>query len=150
MHIARFTAIEKLMSHSGITLPELLQLQKNDIDLSEKTILCRFQKNGRIRKTTIRPDDVRWFVKWLPTVSEKLFPIGERSVHYGFSQRSPTIRPFDLRKKLTEDMISLKAPRILVATKLGHFVHSDYPEEKSRSLLQLQEFEEKHYGEEFN
>lgn len=137
-------AFEKLLSHSGLSIPEVMMLEKNNIDLVNKTIICKSQKH-LYRKATIRPDDVQWFESWMHSVTEKLFPYSERTIYHNF-KKIGILHPSSLRKKLWDEMLSLKSPAKLIAVKLGYFVCVENQQEKSALFSELQSFEKKHFG----
>jgi len=138
-------AIENLVGHCGIRFSEALLLEKENFDLQQKTILVPSEKTNRCRKASIRPSDVPWFEKWLESFSGKAFPVSERTVRYKL-QHYGIRKPYDLRKKLWQELQSLHADAKIIAIKLGYYVSVEDPNEKSVLFENLQEFEEKHFG----
>jgi len=139
------TAIVKLITHSGILMRDILHLKKEDFDLDQNTILINNHKTDRIRKATIRPDDVEWFNQWMHKISDKLFPFSTRTIYHNFATNGIT-KPYALRKELWDQLHLLRTPDDLIATKLGYFVDVENSNEKTILFMKLQEFEEKHFG----
>jgi len=139
------TALVKIVSHCGIRLQDGMTLEKENFDLDQKTILFRQRgkMNNKLRKTTIRPDDVDWFRVWLQNLPSKLFPFSTRSVYYQIHKI--TENPHSLRQKLSDEMRSLGAKDGIIAVKMGYYIDAE-PDEKTELFVNLQEWEEKHYG----
>lgn len=146
------TALTKLLRHCGIRLHDAITLQKENFNFTQKTILYKQRTQTRTRITTIRPNDVEWFKKWLQMPLEKpdprviyyrLFPFSSRTVYY--HMHKITKSPHLLRKELWVEMRSLGAKDSIVAVKMGHYVDVD-PDEKTDLFIKLQEFEEEHFG----
>ncbi len=138
------TALVKIVSHCGISLNEVIYLKKKDIDLEQKTILFkqRGKLNNKLRKTTIRPDDVSWFRVWLQDLPDRLFPFSSRSIYYQIHKIVDS--PHALRKALYDEMRDMGAKDGLVAIKMGYFV--DDKDEENDLFVELQAWEEKHFG----
>jgi len=145
------TALTKLVSHCGIRLLDAITLQKENFNLTQKTILFKQRKQSRTRITTIRPNDVEWFRAWLQVplgkldrrvISDRLFPFSSRTVYYHIHKI--TNNP-PARKELWDEMRLLGAKDNIVAVKMGHYVDVD-ADEKTDLFIKLQEFEEKHFG----
>ena len=139
------TALVKLVSHCGIRLKDAMNLEKENFDLTQKTILFRQRgkMNDKLRKTTIRPDDIDWFRGWLQNLSHTLFPFSSRTIYFYIHKIIKS--PHSLRKGLWDEMRSLDAKDNIVAVKMGHYVDVD-PDEKTELFIKLQEWEEKHFG----
>ena len=137
------TALVKIVGHCGIRLNDAIDLQKENFDLDQKTILFkqRGKMSGKLRKTTIRPNDVEWFRVWLADLPQRLFPFSTRSVYYQIKKISDS--PQAIRKALWDEMRSLGAKDGIIAVKMGYFIDAD---EKSELFVKLQEWEEKHFG----
>ena len=139
------TALVKIVGHCGIRLNDAIDLQKENFDLEQGTILFkqRGKMNGKLRKTTIRPDDVHWFRVWLANLSERLFPFSTRSIYYQI--KKITNSPHSIRKALWDEMRLLGAKDGIIAVKMGYFIDADADKE-TELFVKLQEFEEKHFG----
>lgn len=139
------TALVKLVRNCGIRLKDAMDLQKESFDFTQKTILFRQRGNlsDKLRMTTIRPSDVEWFRVWLKDISERLFPFSSRSIYYQI--KKITSSPHSIRKELWDEMQSLGAKDGIIAVKMGYFIDVD-PDKKTKLFLELQEWEEKHFG----
>ena len=137
------TALVKIVSHCGIRLDDAMNLEKENFDLTQKTILFKQRKQTRIRITTIRPDDVDWFKAWLQSIPQRLFPFTTRTVYHHMDKIAENYP--SLRKGLWDEMRLLGAKDSIVAVKMGHYVDVD-PDEKTDLFIKLQEWEEKHFG----
>lgn len=146
------TALTKLVRNCGIRLLDAITLQKENFDLTQKTILFKPRKQTRIRLTTIRPNDIEWFRGWLQkplekpdprVISDRVFPFSTRTVYYHIHKIIK--HPHSIRKKLWDEMRSLGAKDGVIAVKMGYYVDVD-ADKKTDLFLKLQEFEEKHFG----
>lgn len=138
------TALVKIVSNCGIQLKDAVNLQKENFDLEQGTILFRqIGQMDKYRKTTIRPNDVSWFRVWLQNLSEKLFPFSIRSIYYQITKIIKN--PYSLRRHLLDEMQSLGAKGAIIAVKMGYFIDVD-PDKKTNLFLELQEWEKKHFG----
>jgi len=139
------TALVKIVSHCGIRLQDAMTLEKQNFDLDQKIILFkqRGKLNNKLRKATIRPDDVFWFRVWLQDLPEKLFPFSSRSIYYQIHKITKS--PHSLRKGLWDEMQSLGAKDGIIAVKMGYYIDVD-ADEKTELFVNLQEWEEKHFG----
>ena len=137
------TALEKLVRNCGIRLQDAMNLQKENFNLEQKTILFRQGKIDKLRITTIRPSDVEWFKEWLADNSDRLFPFSTRTVYYHLHKIIK--HPHSIRKKLWDEMRLLGAKDGIIAVKMGHYVDVD-ADEKTDLFLKLQEFEEEYFG----
>ena len=139
------TALVKIVGHCGIRLNDAIDLQKENFDLNQGTILFkqRGKMSGKFRKTTIRPNDVQWFRRWIADLSERLFPFSTRSIYY--QMHKITSSPHSIRKALWDEMRRLGAKDGIIAVKMGYYIDVD-PDKKTKLFLELQEWEEKHFG----
>ena len=137
------TALVKLVRNCGIHLNDAINLQKENFNLEQKTILFKPIRRTRIRMTTIRPNDVEWFRVWLADLSEKVFPFSIRSIYYQLHKI--TSSPYSIRKELWDEMRDLGAKDGIIAVKMGYFIDVD-PDKKTKLFLELQQWEEKHFG----